>query len=1508
MKRKLLIVDDHEINRKILKKFLSADYDLFEAENGEEALSVMRKYKSSISAVLLDLVMPKLNAFGVLKVVRNDQELKQIPIIVMTQVSGSEVENKILAEGEADFIRKPYNPGIILKRLDNLIELHESKEQILEIEKDELTGLYTKNAFCRKAAELIHMNPDKEYIIVGTNIEKFKLINDSFGIEEGDKLLKYIATQIKRDVTSEDGLCARLMGDHFVAISPKSVDDGDFHSVAEQAREKMEKYPLNTKINVKFGIYPVDNRSLPIDIMCDRAMIAANSIKGRYGSSCAYYDDSMRLALLKERQITDSMRDALEQGQFRVYMQPKYDLRSERIAGAEALVRWIHPHLGFMNPDEFIPLFERNGFIIELDRYMWDETCRVMAEWKHTIGKELPVSVNVSRNDIYHADLPQMLMDIVEKYGLEPRQLHLEITETAYVEDPEQLIGVVSELKDLGFVIEMDDFGSGYSSLNILSTLPIDILKLDMRFIQQENEKNASKSILSFIISLAKWMNLLVIAEGVETQEQIDYMRNMECNYVQGYYYAKPMPYEAFTKMLEEEELAEPLRIIEKDWNIGTISESESSHDNVMLIVDDQEVNRSLFANCFKNDYKIIEADNGLVAFRYIRHNYDKISVVLLDLIMPVMDGFQLLERMKENPFYAAIPVIVASQAGREVEARAFEMGASDFVSKPYDMNIIRYRVTKAIANNNVRFTKQGKKLIDRMHELSLAAKLDQMTGLYNRMEFEQRVDRYFSDNKNNQGIFIMLDIDDFKNVNDLYGHDRGDEAICKVAKRLQELFRKEDTICRMGGDEFAVFIGAHQNLDKTMSRLDHIRKRMNFTVNNVKLSCSMGICTSPEHGKSFQELYHNADTAMLAAKQMGKNCYQVYGEEDYLPKRVIYRNLDWLLDETSDVVFVSDAETYEVYYMNNMACELAGKSRKECIGKPCYKAMWDREEPCSFCIPMNELSGDYCEHTVNPNGTDRSYYVKGKRITWGARDARIQYVQDDTNRVRLIGQLEEVSAERQALLFQTQAMIDNIPGAVCLYDWNGKEMRARQIGKQFSQMFDVDEAAALSNPGNMMTEQVYEEDMPELVKSTRKKLFENESMDHYFRLIKKGREKYRWIRMQANMMNDPDGSAKVCALFTDVTEIYQLREEMRQQRDMLEAAVEQSGMVSWMYDFDSDKISLTIASERLLGIPNGVRDLDIRFSELGRMDEEGSNRYKAMLQAIRSGSPKEEEIFQIHSLKDDEGRWFKVCYTVVERKKNNDVKAAIGTALDVTTQKEAEQSYNETSSFLETLSSSLLSSYRIDLTTGAIEESHSDLGMIESSKDLRFTDETFKMICEKFIPSHDEVEKCYSLLHPSKLREDYENGVTEKDYEYPAESATGQIKWLKLKVKMLRKPSSGDIVGFFTFWDITNEKTLQSVFDDLDKMGLLSVFLVDAETGTVTSLRNGKVIKKDPAFESMKKRLDEDEVCSVYFSTTENGETRHKHAIYRYFDTFRKVILCSVTDYCDAKSHWKNS
>ena len=305
----------------------------------------------------------------------------------------------------------------------------------------------------------------------------------------------------------------------------------------------------------------------------------------------------------------------------------------------------------------------------------------------------VPVSVNVSRTDIYNPELVDIILGMIHKYDLLPENIHFEITETAYTDNPQQIIDVVKKLKMIGFVIEMDDFGSGYSSLNMLNELPIDILKLDMGFVQGDFSSN-SNNILSFIISLAKWMDYAVVAEGIETEAQIQMLRNMDCNYVQGYYYAKPMPPDEFEAyMLKHNVLQEDPDSFASDLNQMKFQKSQG----VMLIVDDLSLNRKILSASFNQYFKIVEKENGAEALDYIKDNYKNIDVIMLDLVMPVMDGFSLMNKLRMDEKYRNIPIIVTSQGGEKSVEKSFALGATDFVEKPYNLRIILHRVQNAV-------------------------------------------------------------------------------------------------------------------------------------------------------------------------------------------------------------------------------------------------------------------------------------------------------------------------------------------------------------------------------------------------------------------------------------------------------------------------------------------------------------------------------------------------------------------------------------------------------------------------------------------------------------------------------------------------------------------------------------------------------------------------------------------------------------------------------------------
>ena len=545
----VLIVEDNQINREILSGILSPEYQVLEAENGQAALEILRENGEDISIILLDIMMPVMDGYTFLSVIKKDPVLSSIPVIVTTQNDREADEVQALSHGASDFVAKPYRAQIILHRVAGLIHLRETAAMVNLFRQDRLTGLYSKEFFYQRVGEILHEHPEKEYDIVCSDIVNFKLVNDIFGTKTGDRLLCIIA-DLYTDSAANQRISGRLSSDQFACLLERREDYADAMFL-EATAHICEQSKLNN-IVLKWGIYPIQDRDISVEKMCDRAVLAASSIKGQYGKLFAIYGDELRNKLLREQSVTDSMVPALSDGQFEIYLQPKYRMKDNRLAGAEALVRWNHPEWGLQSPADFIPLFEKNGFITKLDEYVWDITGAVLRKWGDQGYPQLPISVNVSRADIYNADLADILMGIIHKYRLSASLLHLEITESAYTENPQQIIDTVGHLRSLGFRIEMDDFGSGYSSLNMLNKMPIDILKLDRKFIQSEMESPSNKEILKFIMSLARGLRLGVVAEGVETREQLEHLRKIGCDCAQGYYYAKPMPVEDFEALLAD--------------------------------------------------------------------------------------------------------------------------------------------------------------------------------------------------------------------------------------------------------------------------------------------------------------------------------------------------------------------------------------------------------------------------------------------------------------------------------------------------------------------------------------------------------------------------------------------------------------------------------------------------------------------------------------------------------------------------------------------------------------------------------------------------------------------------------------------------------------------------------------------------------------------------------------------------------------------------------------------
>ncbi|RDB64522.1 PAS domain S-box protein [Gordonibacter sp. 28C] len=425
---------------------------------------------------------------------------------------------------------------------------------------DALSGLLSRNGFNERVRSLLDDHPGEQYMLVYGDIDRFKVYNDLFGTLTGDRLLADIGTMI-RDVMPAGSVAARLRADHFVCCCPRSSFDPD--ALLAKFDEWFSSYRDDFTFFVRVGLYAIDDPTLDVNLMCDRALLALRSAKSGYaGSKYVLYDERLRSSVLKEQELAGEMIVALENGQFVPFFQPQYRYTTGRMVGAEVLARWNHPVKGLLGPMEFIPVFERNGLIATFDFYMWDQACRCLRAWIDERGvQRVPrLSVNLSRADIYRSDLCSYLAGLVERYDVPPHLLHLEITESAYMEAPEQLIDVVTKLRAAGFTVEMDDFGSGYSSLNTLKDVPVDVLKLDMGFLDARAGVRGGL-ILASIVRMARWLDLPTIAEGVETNQQAAYLASVGCEYMQGYLFSKPVDRTAFEHLLDEldaEDVARP--------------------------------------------------------------------------------------------------------------------------------------------------------------------------------------------------------------------------------------------------------------------------------------------------------------------------------------------------------------------------------------------------------------------------------------------------------------------------------------------------------------------------------------------------------------------------------------------------------------------------------------------------------------------------------------------------------------------------------------------------------------------------------------------------------------------------------------------------------------------------------------------------------------------------------------------------------------------------------------
>lgn len=560
-RNKALVVDDVEINRMILKDILQEDMEVIEAANGKEAIDMIEAHNAEIAIVLLDQMMPEKNGIEVLEYMHSKHYTEDIPVIMISVDDDDANVAKAFDLGAIDYISRPFSARIFLRRVLTTVSLfHRKKAIAFEIDKrfeshektkDELTGLNLRNAFYNKVYDKVKNSQRRALCMVAIDIDHFKLFNRFYGRAKGDEYLKLVGRTLREYEDKYGATAGYLGGDDFAILCPNRQDI--LGEMKRRAREELLDRDYELGYAPKFGVFVIEDSTEPIMDIVDHAFTALASIKTDYTHLMAWYNQDMVRTVRDEFVLLSDVERALGNDEFTFYLQPKVNMVNGKVVGSEALVRWNHREKGLIPPAAFLPVLEKNGFVTKVSQIVWDKVCKWQKDWIDSGREPLPISVNVSKNDMFSLNFTEYFLNLMEKYQLPANMIELEITETTYIEDLERVGAEINKLHTAGFTILMDDFGSGYSSLNSLKELEIDVLKIDMKFLRIDYEnQEKGKSILESMVNMANQLRLPIIVEGVEMRDQVKLLTEMGCKYAQGYYYHRPLNVAAYEELISD--------------------------------------------------------------------------------------------------------------------------------------------------------------------------------------------------------------------------------------------------------------------------------------------------------------------------------------------------------------------------------------------------------------------------------------------------------------------------------------------------------------------------------------------------------------------------------------------------------------------------------------------------------------------------------------------------------------------------------------------------------------------------------------------------------------------------------------------------------------------------------------------------------------------------------------------------------------------------------------------
>lgn len=1484
--RKILVVEDNDINRELLCAILKDEYEVHEALNGQEALHFLQQNGNDISAVLLDLMMPEKDGYEVLKTMRQQEPTAQIPVIIMTSNNDEKSEIKALSLGANDFVSKPYNPSIVKHRLFNTIRFHENAALVNAIKIDALTGIYSRSAFFEKTAEMIKEKAAGYYVMSCFDINKFKLINDRYGNETGDRVLKHIGNVFQDGFTKIDGICGRVSDDCFAVLYPKAeMDSDELNQICQRAIYFDDTIVLNFSV----GRYLVDDLTLSPSAMYDRADMAKALVKGRFDRDIVTFDESMLREMQREQMMSSEMKTALLTKQFEVWFQPQFNHASEALIGAEALVRWRHPTWGMISPGEFIPVFEQNGLIYELDKYVWEQACLLIRHWMDGGEQPIPISVNLSRCDILRADLFDVITGLINKYEIPTDYLRLEITESAFAKSG--IVDVVSKLVSYGFIMEIDDFGSGYSSLNTLKDVPSQVVKLDMKFLEGEENSERGGNIIESVVRMTKWLGMTVLAEGVETASQADFLKSIGCKYVQGYLYARPMPMAEFEEFVRRLHCEEHLSVLEK---VETLDQGAFwNPQSLDTLIFNAYVGGACVVEFARDNFEILRMNDKCMSeiFREYtnRQPEDRFSWI------------QFMEQESDTEFRRKVMAAIETKQEQTCEIiLCFGVEEQDKTYLTIVMRLLastgdRFLLYCLVSNNSAQHRAEEKEQLA-YEELRLAT----------RRQLEETARRFTDVVKDTPGGLARLCVTKNGKIYVEYINEELME-LCGVSADILSDEKAPDVMEFVHPDDA-------DRVKQLIAEMFETGEERN-SVYRIRIKGGQYAWLNV-YGKISEStdgtMYINAHYSLLTPQERQEISF----------KETVPFVLQAVLKFSNDLTFAKDSNFTYLCCTRAFANMVGLENEEDIVGKTDYD-LFERELADKYrsedirLMESGEAIVDIEERI--PSAEGRNHYAIASK-----------YLLYDTSGtiVGIYGTGRDITEDR-ITYEQLRVLTDSIPGGIATFESSPECLRILYSNEGFYRFsgYSKDEYEQLCAQDPLYM--VYEQDRHVIYEGIADlREHPEESADCVFRCHTKDGN-FRWIHLRGSVTDISSDTMIITMVQFDITDQMVAEESRRIHEEEIKVAMSQMGKMICEYDPTTGTLIMPEAYADMYGVSVVKENMPYNYEVDDILDPGYYETYVKFYESIKQGQPTGEADVHIKR-KDGTWRWEHYEFVTFFSDDNKPIKAIISVE-DMTEHEEILQRYQHEQQLHHELIKDSIIYYEVNLTSGLIVEYLSQYNDVEGmhtgqQSNDKIRDEILKNILEN---DWENVQKTLSLEALRKAnRQGKHNIVT----EYRRKLQDNSVLWVQANVTIMKNPGDTDVIAFVFVKDIDAEKKNYLAFESVVASEIESVALINIKSGMsrlvkelnhpgearvnvkipydnyCKGLIKKNVVKEDLeaclhffTVESHVKMLEKQSSATITYAIyKKDGTKRWMRAVIHYLDRTQEDIVlsrCDVTD-----------